>query len=320
MSDEDDPPETIDMHTQSVREGGVDVRGAAGVQVGDSNTQVNYIYRGLTEATGHNAPLTVVAGTVDSPYQGLGYFDQQDAPFFHGRDIAVAEITHRLRNRLDEPGVLMVSGVSGAWKSSILRAGVLARLRGSDLKDAPGSHTWPAMVLTPGHSPLAELALRTTEFLDTDAATLASTLATDPAQIALAAAQIAHSTDHEHGRLVIVVDQFEQVFTHCTAPGRRAGFVDALHAAATVGHGPSQAPAALVVLVVRADFEARCSIEFPVLEDPVQNRYLGGPGKATMDLHQAAKRRLRPHLGIRGRTRYTWARIQLGWQDRRGKR
>src|SRR5262249_7878517 len=50
-------------------------------------------------------------------------------------------------------------------------------------------------------------------------------------------------------------------------------FITALHAAATAGHGPDQARAALVVLGVRADFEARCA-DYPPLAGPVQDRYL----------------------------------------------
>src|SRR5262249_61823458 len=50
-------------------------------------------------------------------------------------------------------------------------------------------------------------------------------------------------------------------------------FIAALHAAASTGHGLNQAPAALVVLGVRADFEARCA-DYPQLAGPVQDRYL----------------------------------------------
>ena len=70
-----------------------------------------------------------------------------------------------------------------------------------------------------------------------------------------------------------MVDQFEQLFTQCPDEGQRRAFITALHAAATAGHGPDQAPAALVVLGVRADFEARCA-DYPQLADAVQDRYL----------------------------------------------
>ena len=71
----------------------------------------------------------------------------------------------------------------------------------------------------------------------------------------------------------MVVDQFEQLFTQCADEEQRQAFITALHAAATAGHGPDQAPAALVVLGVRADFEARCA-DYPQLADAVQDRYL----------------------------------------------
>jgi WD40 repeat protein len=73
--------------------------------------------------------------------------------------------------------------------------------------------------------------------------------------------------------LLLVVDQFEELFTQCADEGQRRAFITALHAAATAGHGPDQAPAALVVLGVRADFEARCA-DYPQLADAVQDRYL----------------------------------------------
>ena len=60
-------------------------------------------------------------------------------------------------------------------------------------------------------------------------------------------------------RLLLVVDQFEQVFTQCPDEAQRRAFVTALCAAAGAGPGPGRDPAALVVLGVRADFEARCA-------------------------------------------------------------
>jgi len=53
--------------------------------------------------------------------------------------------------------------------------------------------------------------------------------------------------------LILVVDQFEELFTQCADEGQRRAFITALHAAAATAHGPGQAPAALVVLGVRAD-------------------------------------------------------------------
>ena len=82
---------------------------------------------------------------------------------------------------------------------------------------------------------------------------------------------VAH--DQRQRRLLLVVDQFEELFTLCANETQRRAFITALHAAAATAHRPGQAPAALVVLGVRADFEARCA-DYPQLAGAVQNRYL----------------------------------------------
>jgi tRNA A37 threonylcarbamoyladenosine biosynthesis protein TsaE len=73
----------------------------------------------------------------------LNSFGERDAPFFCGRESATTELLALMSSRLAAPSVVVVSGVSGAGKSSLLRAGVLPLLRGNGLADAPGSATWP---------------------------------------------------------------------------------------------------------------------------------------------------------------------------------
>ena len=63
------------------------------------------------------------------------------------------------------------------------------------------------------------------------------------------------------------------MFTQCADEEQRRAFITALHAAATAGHGPDDTPAGLVVLAVRADFEARCA-DYRQLADAIQDRYL----------------------------------------------
>jgi transcriptional regulator with XRE-family HTH domain len=58
-----------------------------------------------------------------SPYRGLSVFDEQDAAFFFGREAATAQVLERMSRHLAGAGLLVVSGVSGAGKSSLLRAG-----------------------------------------------------------------------------------------------------------------------------------------------------------------------------------------------------
>ncbi len=278
------------VHVQAGADGAysVDARGGVGVQVGEGNTQIIYTYNRLTWTDGvAPPPLVSISGVVDSPYRGLSAFEEQDAAFFFGREAATTQVLERMSRLLEGTGLLVVSGVSGAGKSSLLQAGVLPRIRGAGLASAPGSASWPCLVFTPTRAPLDELALRVALLAGADAAAVRRGLDADPEGFALTARQAALARPPgpagdpaglvvdrhqlQQRRLLLVVDQFEQLFTQCADDGQRRAFITALHVGA--GHGPDHTPAALVVLGVRADFEARCA-DYPQLADAVQERYL----------------------------------------------
>ena len=268
----------------------VNARGGLGVQVGEGNTQIIYSYSRLTWTDGvAPPPLVSISGVVESPYRGLRAFEEQDAAFFFGRETVTTQLLERMSRSAQGGGLLMVSGVSGAGKSSLLQAGMLPQIRGSGMAAAPGAASWPCLLFTPTRDPLDELALRVALLAGADAAVVRRGLDTDPEGFALTARQAALApppgpeSDPElplterhqpaRRRLLLVVDQFEQLFTQCPDERQRQAFITALCAAARAGHGPDQAPAALVVLGVRADFEARCA-EYPLLAGAVQDRYL----------------------------------------------
>src|SRR5829696_1893159 len=135
------------------------------------------------------------AAATDCPYDGLQSFDVDDAGHFFGRERLVAEIVARL------PGtsLLGVVGPSGSGKSSTVRAGLVPALAAGVL---PGSERWTRVVLRPGERPLDRL--RHALDADTPAAALAGV---EPGS-----------------RLLVVVDQFEEVFTACRAPADRIAF------------------------------------------------------------------------------------------------
>ena len=255
-----------------------------GVQVGEGSTQIIYSYNRLTWTDGvAPPPLVSVSGVVDSPYRGLGAFEERDAAFFFGREAATTDVLERMARCAAASGLLVVSGVSGAGKSSLLRAGVLPRMRGTGLASVTGSTSWPCLVFTPGRAPLDELAVRVASLAGADAGAVRQAVTADPAGFALTARQAALAQaaepDTDPGgraepprRLLMVIDQFEQLFTQCPDEEQRQVFIRALNAAAA-GHGLDRAPAALVVLGVRADFEARCA-GYPQLAEAVQHRYL----------------------------------------------
>src|SRR2546421_2959301 len=149
----------------------VDARQAVGVQVGEDNIQIIYNYGMLTWADGAALPpLVSFSGKVDSPYRGLRAFEEQDAPFFFGREAATTGVLKRMSQCVDGTGLLVVSGVSGAGKSSLLRAGVLPQIRGAGLTAAPEAARWPCLLLTPGPAPLDVLAVQVAHLAGVDAA------------------------------------------------------------------------------------------------------------------------------------------------------
>ncbi|WP_228472842.1 nSTAND1 domain-containing NTPase [Streptomyces cyaneochromogenes] len=135
----------------------------------------------------------VADGTVPSPYRGLARFEVGDAELFFGRD----EVTDALARAVAEHRVVAVFGPSGSGKSSLLRAGLIPRLRSLDGPDRPAA----VRILTPGEHPL-----RTHDTVCVPA----------PGK----------------GDTWLVVDQFEEVFTLCRDTGERADFLARLLAAA----------------------------------------------------------------------------------------
>ncbi|MEU2390571.1 hypothetical protein [Streptomyces sp. NPDC007369] len=155
------------------------------------------------------------------PYVGLAAFRAEDAGLFFGRERLVEDLLATLaRHR-----VVALVGASGAGKSSLLHAGLLPRLR----TDAP--HT-AVRVLTPGPDPVERL------------------------EEALAAPREPAAAD----QLVLVVDQFEEVFTVCPDPAARDRFITAL-----VGEAQRPGSRRRVVLGVRADFYAHCTRHAPLV-------------------------------------------------------
>jgi WD40 repeat protein len=239
--------------------------------------------RTRTAATGQEGTITL--RWIDGcPYRGLLPFGEADAEVFYGRERMTAELTVQVARG----GLLVVTGASGAGKSSLLRAGLLPALaRGVQI---PGSEHWPRIVMTPTRHPLTELATQLAARSGGNAVDVRDGLAGRPARAHLAVRQAALADaargrrEHEASgcngcRLVLVVDQFEQVFTLNGGPegeAERRAFIAALHAAATSPAGPECEPAALVVIAVRGDFWDTCAA-YPELADALQdNQFVVG--------------------------------------------
>ncbi|WP_221334863.1 hypothetical protein [Streptomyces sp. EAS-AB2608] len=179
------------------------------------------------------------ADPAPAPYAGLVPFRQSDADTFFGRE----ELTGQLVEHLREKRFLVLFGASGSGKSSVLCAGVLPRFSGT-----------PALVLTPGPHPLEECAIQLAARAGLAPGSLHAELATDPRALHRVLRQILAGSAEPADEHLLVVDQFEEVFTLCRDPAEREAFVASLlHAAQT----PDSR--CRVVLAVRSDFYTHCT-------------------------------------------------------------
>ncbi len=199
--------------------------------------------------SGQTAPPRVPTEEV-CPFRGLASFEPVDAEFFFGRERLVAELVARIVGA----GLLGIVGPTGIGKSSVLRAGLLPTLAAGGL---PGSGGWRSVLLRPGERPLEELRRAL------------ATGAEHPVDEALDALPAG-------SRLLLAVDQLEELFTACRSAAERAAFADALTRAAADPEGR-----AVVVVALRADFYGRFAA-YPGLAALMgANHVLVGPMQAS---------------------------------------
>jgi WD40 repeat protein/DNA-binding SARP family transcriptional activator len=190
------------------------------------------------------------------PFRGLAPFDAAHAEYFFGRERLVAELVARLVGST----LLAVVGPSGSGKSSAVRAGLLPALAGGVVPDSEG---WRQAVMRPGERPLAELSRTLARVVP------GAENGSDRAPPAIAAVLDRLAAGE---RLVVVVDQFEEVFFACRDAVEREAFLDVL----VEGAGDPD-ERLLVVIAMRADFYADCAQHVGLSTLIGSNQVLVGP-------------------------------------------
>ncbi|WP_113701679.1 AAA family ATPase [Nonomuraea lactucae] len=251
--DPDEPP--LETSAPSSGDGGVHLEAHASGQalVNQAGRDQHFHYGGGQLGPRRAAPGSVVG---ECPYPALAAFGREHARWFFGRDALIAELVARLDERLLTGGIQMVVASSGAGKSSLLRAGLLARLEQGAL---PGSNRWPALVFTPTSDPVRALAEQICSLTGADAGRVADRIAADPERCEepLREALRSHIGGEDPGaRVVVVADQLEELFSLCSDDGRRRVFVESLTRMADPRNLSRSPPVALVVAGLRADFYA----------------------------------------------------------------
>jgi WD40 repeat protein/class 3 adenylate cyclase len=204
-------------------------------------------------------------GEVGLPYKGLEAFQPQDAEFFFGREELVADLAGRLAGS----AFLAVVGPSGSGKSSVVRAGLVPAIWGGAHGLAP-QHDWKVVILTPGAHPLEELAVRLATERGLSPGSVLEDLRRDPHNLCLAVRQLLLDQSPD-AKVVLIVDQAEELFTLCRDEEERRTFVELL------AHAAEEKTQTIVILSLRADFYGHCA-SYPALAALVQDHQsLVGP-------------------------------------------
>lgn len=176
-----------------------------------------------------------------NPYKGLRPFREEDAGEFFGRDTLIEELLDKLKNN---PRFLAIVGPSGSGKSSIAMAGLIPRLRAGALQN---SENWLYLEQAlPGSNPIEELMLSLPGVEGMSMASIEDELKQSIRSLYLIGRKLARQGDK---RIVLLIDQFEELFTQTADESIRRQFLDIIYTAVTEMNSPWT-----IILTLRADF------------------------------------------------------------------
>jgi serine/threonine protein kinase len=201
-----------------------------------------------------------VTSGVENPFTGLASFQEADAQRFFGRDQEIVSIVAQLRGQ----PLVTITGLSGAGKSSLVRAGVIPALKRS-------GEGWDAYIVRPGRQPLAALAAllqslaapsdetrrergRGADASGDEQVVCIERLLREPGYLGARLRALAIS---KLRRVLLFVDQFEELYTMAAPAREREAFLACLASTADDASSPLR-----VILAVRSDFLDRMA------EDP----------------------------------------------------
>ncbi|REJ49901.1 MAG: diguanylate cyclase [Microcystis aeruginosa TA09] len=193
-------------------------------------------------------PLLDEKGELRCPYQGLLAFTKKERPFFFGRKRVVDDI----KSKLDRLNFVPLIGASGSGKSSVVLAGLMPCLE---------ELGWQILEpIKPGFKPLSKLESLLLYYFP-DREKLLDECINNPASEGLN--PLLELFPREH-KFLLVVDQFEELFTFALAE-QRDRFIELITQVATIPDSPLA-----VVATMRADFIEPC-LSYDSLRQIIQN-------------------------------------------------
>ncbi len=200
-----------------------------------------------------------IALTPDNPYKGLRAFEESDADDFYGRDALTTHLLEQLVEDVPFNRFLAVVGPSGSGKSSLIKAGLVPSLRQGSISD---SDNWYYVEMTPGERPCEKLA-----------AALLSVAINPPPDIlqqlqrgSEGFSEVLTAILPPGQELLLVIDQFEELFTLVDNEADLALFLNSLYAAITMPDSQLR-----VIITLRADYYDR-PLEYGDFAKLVRNR------------------------------------------------
>ncbi len=196
------------------------------------------------------------------PYRGLRPFREEDASFFRGREI----FTEKLLQAVRRQSLVALVGASGCGKSSVARAGLVPSLRREG-----GGKVWDVVTLVPGDRPLQALAAALIPLLEPEMTETSRLREVGKLGKALAEGEVAlrdvvtRALEKQPGtdRILLLADQWEELYTLCPDEPIRCRFIDQLLEATAAG-------SLTVVLTLRGDFFGH-ALSYRPLADRLQD-------------------------------------------------
>jgi WD40 repeat protein/DNA-binding SARP family transcriptional activator len=179
---------------------------------------------------------------VPNPYMGLRAYSEADAELFFGRE----KSTKMLIEQLKISRLLCMVGPSGSGKSSLARAGLIPSLRHGAV---PGSENWYITEMLPGTHPFEELEAALLRVASSPTELLLDQLKQDSRGLIKAVKRI---LPQDEGELLVLIDQFEELFTLVDSESLRGLFLNSLEEAVKDPRSRIR-----IILVLRADFYDR---------------------------------------------------------------
>jgi WD40 repeat protein/DNA-binding SARP family transcriptional activator len=218
------------------------------------------------ELSGIEPPERKMRVVGECPYRGLAPFREVDSPFFFGREDFTSQLEHAVRN---DSVVTVILGASGSGKSSTVYAGLLPHLR-----KAGG---WQIIIVRPGRSPFERLAaeivgLRNPAVSEYDRLEEIRKLAfrmQHESGVVVKELQNVLNSNTSLSRLLLVVDQFEELYTQCPETEVQHRYLDELLQAAN-DEQAGQDGAIVLLQTLRADFMGQ-ALAYRPYADALQN-------------------------------------------------